>query len=215
MMMASCASFVTMYAILLFLAITVALVQAEEDRRTETQRDELRKCVRWAVGLEHESMLVHRKEGSLEEYAIDANKILREMARYGPIHGLTKRQHALAVEAYHDGAEFSGRQCAGSIDLNYKTMMESVSKDAREISFDGAYDQVREIDNTFMIMTNSHPFIAKVTEDIGLGNITRPLTGMSSQLGMYQRTGGMWHAVSSLTWFLRKAELSRAAFIRI
>jgi hypothetical protein len=47
--------------------------------RTEAQREELRSCIRWAVGLEHESMLVHKHEDGVEEYAIDANKILREM----------------------------------------------------------------------------------------------------------------------------------------
>ena len=73
-------------------------------RRTELQREELRACVRWSVGLEHESMLVHRHLNGLEEYALDANKILREMARYGPIHGLTKDQHAIAVKAHDSGA---------------------------------------------------------------------------------------------------------------
>ena len=58
-------------------------------RRTEEQREKLRSCIRWSVGLEHETMLVHRHLNGLEEYAIDANKILREMARYGPIHGLS------------------------------------------------------------------------------------------------------------------------------
>jgi len=73
-------------------------------RRTELQREELRSCVRWFVGLEHESMLVHRHLNGLEEYAVDANKILREMARYGPIHGLSKDQHAIAVKAHDAGA---------------------------------------------------------------------------------------------------------------
>ena len=168
-----------------------------QKRRTETQREGLRSCVRWAVGLEHESMLVHRREGSLEEFAIDANKILRESARYGPIHGLDKRKHALAVKANDDGAEFSGRRCAASIDLVYKTMMESVSEDARELTFDGAMDQIEEIDSIFLEMANSHPFIQKAIHDLGMGPITRPLTGMSAQLGMYQRTGGAWHTCST------------------
>jgi hypothetical protein len=65
----------------------------------------LRSCIHWAVGLEHESMLVHRSEHGVEEFAIDADKI-REMARYGEIHGLSKEEHALAVRAHDDGAEF-------------------------------------------------------------------------------------------------------------
>lgn len=73
-------------------------------RRSEAQREELRSCIHWAVGLEHESMLVHRHNNGLEEFAIDANKILREMARYGPIHGLTAEEHAIAVKANDDGA---------------------------------------------------------------------------------------------------------------
>jgi len=201
-------TFTTRAAVAIILAMTAAntFTVAQEDRqqslnlnkrRTAAQREELRSCVRWAVGLEHESMLVHRKEGSMEEFAIDANKILREMARYGPIHGLTKRQHALAVKANDDGAEFSGRRCAASIDLVYKTMMESVSGDALELTFDGAFDQIQEIDNTFLEMANAHPFIAKAMKDVGLGPITQPLTGMSAQLGMYQRTGGQWHSCAT------------------
>jgi len=101
-------TFTTRAAVAIILAMAIPTeaqpMNNNKIRRTEQQREELRSCVRWAVGLEHESMLVHRKEGSVEEFAIDANKILREMARYGPIHGLTKRQHALAVKANDDGA---------------------------------------------------------------------------------------------------------------
>jgi hypothetical protein len=99
-------------------------------------------------------MLVHRHADGIEEYAIDANKVLREMARYGEIHGLTKEEHALAVQAHDDGAEFSGRRCANSIDLTYKTMMESVSTDALENSYDGVLDQIKKIDAMFEKMAN-------------------------------------------------------------
>lgn len=103
----------------------------------------------------------------------------------------------MSLRTLTSSAEFSGRRCAASIDLVYKTMMESVSEDARELTFDGALDQIQEIDNTFLEMANKHPFIAKVIKDLGLGPITRPLTGMSAQLAMYQRTGGQWHSCSS------------------
>lgn len=93
------------------------------------------------------------------------------------------------------GTELSGRRC-GSIDLAYKTMMESVSYDTRELSFDGAYDQIEEI-NSFLEMANNHPFISKAIQDNGLGKVIRPLAGMSSQLGMYQRTGGAWFKCAS------------------
>ena len=164
-------------------------------RRSAYERESMRSCVNWAVGLEHESMLVHRHEHGAEEYAIDANKIVREMARYGEIHGLTKEEHALAVQAHSDGAEFSGRRCANAMDLTYKTMMESVSTDAQENSFDGVYDEIQGIDHLFVKMVNKHPFIKKVMKDEGLGPVTRPHTGMSNQLGMYQRTGGKWFKV--------------------
>jgi len=166
-------------------------------RRTETQRNELRGCVKWAVGLEHESMLVHRHEHGLEEYAVDANKILREMARFGPIHGLSNLQHAIAVTAHRHGAEYSGRRCSGSIDLSFKTLLESVTADASELSFDGAYEQLQMIDDTLLEMANNHPFIQKVIKDEGLGPVQRPLTGMSNQLGMYQRTSGNWFTCAS------------------
>jgi hypothetical protein len=73
-------------------------------RRNEEQRQALRSCARWAVGLEHESMLVHRSEDGLEEYVIDSGKILRSMATYGRVHGLSREMHAVAVNAYHTGA---------------------------------------------------------------------------------------------------------------
>jgi hypothetical protein len=168
-------------------------------RRTKRQREALRSCIHWAVGLEHESMLVHRSENGVEEFAIDADKILREMARYGEIHGLSKEEHALAVQANDDGAEFSGRRCANSIDLVYKTMMESVSTDALENSYDGVHNQLKKLDSTFLKMANLHPFIQKVRKDLGLGPVSRPMTGMSTQLGMYQRTGGAWFKVRPYT----------------
>ena len=130
---------------------------------------------------------------------MDANKILREMARYGSIHGLDEQEHHIAVRAHDDGAEFSGRRCANSIDLTYKTMMESVSTDALENTFDGVHDQLKSIDNIFLKMANLHPFIKKVQKEQGLGRVQRPLTGMSSQLGMYQRTGGGWYKVRFLS----------------
>jgi hypothetical protein len=74
-------------------------------------------------------------------------------------------------------------------------MMEAVSTDALELSYDAACDQLRKIDATFLKMANLHPFIKKVREEEGLGPITRPSTGMSNQLGMYQRTGGKWFKV--------------------
>ena len=46
-------------------------------RRSEEQRKELRACVNWGVGLEHESMLVHRNVNGLEDYAIDAKKLMQ------------------------------------------------------------------------------------------------------------------------------------------
>jgi hypothetical protein len=73
-------------------------------RRSAEQREALRSCVRWGVGLEHESMLVHRKEGGLEEYVVDAGRVLREMSVYGPVHGLSRELHEYAIRTYQDGA---------------------------------------------------------------------------------------------------------------
>jgi hypothetical protein len=88
-------------------AIAVAQVHENDDppkRRSEEQREALRSCVRWGVGLEHESMLVHRKEGGLEEYVVDAGRVLREMSVYGPVHGLSRELHEYAIQTYQDGA---------------------------------------------------------------------------------------------------------------
>jgi len=46
-------------------------------RRSEEQRKELRACVNWGVGLEHESMLAHRNINGLEVYAIDTKKLMQ------------------------------------------------------------------------------------------------------------------------------------------
>lgn len=133
----------------------------------------------------------------MEEFALDANKVLREMARYGAIYGLSDVQHTIAVKANDDGAEFSGRRCSQSIDLVFKTMMESVTSDALELSFDGAFEQLQLKDATFLKMANLHPFIIKVRKDLGLGPVVSPMAGMSNQLGMYQRTGGSWFSFAS------------------
>ena len=74
-------------------------------------------------------------------------------------------------------------------------MMEAISSDASELSFDGAYEQIRLISDAFLYMANKHPFVVRVMEEQNLGPITRPMAGMSTQLGMYHRTGGSWYKV--------------------
>jgi hypothetical protein len=74
-------------------------------------------------------------------------------------------------------------------------MMESVSTDALENLFDGVHDQLKQLDATFLKMASPHPFIQNVQKDLGLGPVTRPLTGMPNQLGMYQRSGVSWFKV--------------------
>lgn len=76
--------------------------------------------------------------------------------------------------------------------------MESVTTDAHELTFEGAYDQLQVYDDTFLELASRHPFVTRAMNDLGLGPITRPLTGMSNQLGMYQRTAGKWFKVSDL-----------------
>ena len=51
-------------------------------RRSEEQRKELRTCINWGIGIEHESMLVHRNINGLEEYAIDTKKLM-QVSLYG------------------------------------------------------------------------------------------------------------------------------------
>jgi hypothetical protein len=173
------------------------VVRYSEGRRTEEQRDHLRQCVRWGVGLEHETMLVHRSDNGLEEYIVDAGKVLRSMANYGPAHGLSRELHEIAVYTFQKGAEFSGRRCAGSVDITFRSMVEAVSKDARELSFDGAQDQITRIGDALVDIANSYPNTKRIMTEEGVGPVTTPRTGMSSELGMYQRLAGQFFTCAS------------------
>ena len=95
-----------------------------------------------------------------------------------------------------DSTEYSGRKCADDVALTYNSMIEAISWDFVTASFDSAYKQVQYYDELYLKMANQHPFFKKVIRDRGLGPISEPLAGMTSQLGMYQRTAGDWHTVS-------------------
>ena len=95
-----------------------------------------------------------------------------------------------------DSTEYSGRKCADDVALTYNSMIEAISWDYVTASFDSAYKQVQYYDDLYLKMANQHPFFRKVIRDAGLGPISEPLAGMTSQLGMYHRTAGGWHTVS-------------------
>ena len=76
-------------------------------------------------------------------------------------------------------------------------MVESVSTDPFEVSFDVAFNQMKFIDDTMLKMANLHPSSKQVMKDLGIGPVTRPRTGMSTQLGMYTRMSGKWHHCAS------------------
>ena len=125
-------------------------------------------------------MPVHRTVGGLAEYAIDTKKLLRDMARYGQIYGLTKEEHTIVVKANDDGVtELSGRKCADEVDLAHSTMVESISSDFANLSFDGAYQQLKFLDNLYIKMANRHPYMERARRDRNLGPIAMPLTGMT------------------------------------
>jgi hypothetical protein len=97
----------------------------------------------------------------------------------------------------HEFSEFSGRRCAQLQDISFKAMVESVTSDYKELSFDAAYDQLTAIDKALVDIANVCPHAQKIIAENGLGDVTRPRTGMSAELGMYKRSLGKFHVCAS------------------
>lgn len=160
-----------------------------------TSKTETKECVKWSTGLEHESFLVHRKEGSMVEHVINSGTVALQMYRYGRAFGLSKEQHSVAVYLERTGVEFSGRACANINDINFKAMAESVTTSHMHVTYDEGYCQLSVLDDTILNVISSSPGEIEISKT--LGEVQRPRTGMGSDLGIYTRTGGKTHKCSS------------------
>jgi hypothetical protein len=76
-------------------------------------------------------------------------------------------------------------------------MLESVTNDFKELTLDGAYDQLVNVDDKLVQVAAAYPHAKKIIADLGLGPVTRPRTGMSAELGMYKRTSGKFFKCAS------------------
>eukprot|EP00752_Nemacystus_decipiens_P004864 g4427.t1 len=166
--------------------------------RTSDEKDHLYKsCARWSTGLEHESFLVHRKDEFKEEYVVNVGTVATQMSRYGRVFGLDRETHSVAVYLEHTGVEFSGRSCAGINEVNFKGMAESVSTGHKQLTFDSAFCQIQVLDEKIIEVVSASPGESNLFAT--LGEIHPPRSGMSSELGLYTRTGGKTHTCSTCT----------------
>ena len=161
---------------------------AKDGQRNASDRESLSKCVKWSSGVEHESFIIHRKTGDKREYVINSGTIAMQLSRHGRAFGLDRNTHAVAVNLFHTGVEFSGRACAGINEINFKAMAESVSMDHKQLSYDEAFCHISTLDDYIIDVVSSSPGETNMNNE--LGTIERPLTGMSSELGIYTRTAG-------------------------
>ena len=161
----------------------------------QLQKNHLDSCLKWSTGLEHETFLVHRKDGHLDEYVVNVGSVVLQMARYGRAFKLDKQTQSVALYLQNTGVEFSGRECAGINEINFKAMAESVSLNHKHLTFDSAFCQIETLDNKIIDVLSTYPGEASISEKIG--DIQHPRSGASSTLGLYTRTGGKTHVCST------------------
>jgi len=161
----------------------------------QLQKNHLDSCLKWSTGLEHETFLVHRKDGHLDEYVVNVGSVVLQMARYGRAFKLDKQTQSVALYLQNTGVEFSGRECAGINEINFKAMAESVSLKHKQLTFDSAFCQIETLDNKIIDVLSTYPGEASISEKIG--DIQHPRSGASSTLGLYTRTGGKTHVCST------------------
>lgn len=160
-----------------------------EIRRTKDTKDDMKNCVTWSAGLEHESFLVHRKEGGREEYVVNTGTISTQVSRFSRAFGLSKKSHDVSKDIEATGVEYSGRSCAGMKDVVFKAMVESVTTGHELLSYDSGFCQIEVIDNHVLHVFSASPGEKRETKV--LGPVVRPRTGMSSEIGVYTRTAGI------------------------
>ena len=166
-----------------------------QEKHSTRLKTDTKKCVSWSTGLEHESFLVHRKQGTIEEYVVNSGTVSTQMYRYGRTFGLSKKEHSVSVYLEHTGVEFSGRACADINDINFKAMVESVTTSHRHLSYDEGFCQLAILDDTILKVISSSPNEKDVSKTIGDVQFAR--YGMGADLGIYTRTGGKTHKCST------------------
>ena len=157
-------------------------------RRTHKQRSSLSKCVNWKLGVEQESMIVHRMEDGLDEFVVPVFTVGLNMKRYARIYGAGDRGSDAMFELIETGVEPSGRNCANLKSFNFNSMSEAVSSDVDENTFDNAYCEVYNLRKEYLKAFRKQPSERKASEFIG--KIRYPRFGMGSMLGQYTTAKG-------------------------
>jgi hypothetical protein len=152
-------------------------------------------CLTWSTGMEHETLVVHGREDQVDEYVVNVGAVALQMSRYGRAFGLDREAHSVAIYLQNTGVEFSGRECAGLNELNFRAMAESVSLSPERLSLDSAFCQISRLDSEILGVLGESPVEAAISKRYG--DIRRPRSGMSAHLGLYTRTGGKTHVCSS------------------
>ncbi|CAM9532251.1 unnamed protein product, partial [Pylaiella littoralis] len=91
------------------------------------------------------------------EYVVNVGTIALQMARYGRAFGLDHDTHSVAVYIQNTGVEFSGRDCAGINEINFKAMAESVSITHENLDFDSAFCQVETLGSKILEVVSASP----------------------------------------------------------
>lgn len=151
-------------------------------------------CLTWSTGIEHETLIVHGGDDQVGEYVVNVGTLSLQTARYGRAFGLDHDTHSVAVYLQNTGVEFSGRECAGINEINFKAMAESVSITHENLDFDSAFCQVETLDSKILEVISSSPGEVVISKEFG--NIRHPRSGMSSNLGLYTRASGKTHHCS-------------------
>ena len=151
-------------------------------------------CLTWSTGLEHETFIVHGGDDQVGEYVVNVGTLALQMARYGRAFGLDHDTHSVAVYLQNTGVEYSGRECAGINEINFKAMAESVSITHENLSFDAAFCQVEALDSKILEVIAASPGEVSMSKEFG--DVRHPRSGMSSNLGLYTRTSGKTHHCS-------------------
>lgn len=154
----------------------------------------IKECLKWSTGLEHETLIVHGGDDQVGEYVVNVGTLALQMARYGRAFGLDHETHSIAVYLQNTGVEFSGRECAGINEINFKAMAESVSITHENLKFDSAFCQVETLDSKILEVVAASPGEVVISKQFG--PIRHPRSGMSSNLGLYTRASGKTHHCS-------------------
>lgn len=91
-------------------------------KRTAEQKEDLKACVKWSTGLEHETFLVHSRDNYKEEYVVNMGSVVNQMSRYGRAFGLDRETHSVAVYLEHTGVCLVWIYCCNTMCI-YRTVV--------------------------------------------------------------------------------------------